>query len=101
MLTIESNSGHGVRITSVDIRSFTAPLLEPGDEILAVDGRSVHSAEGLERYLRSVSPGAMVVFTVLRNQSTIDYVMLQVPESSPKPPASESDHRQQPPESGS
>lgn len=79
MLTIQPTSGEGVRIASMDIRSFTSPLLEPGDVILAVDGRPVHSLAGLQDYLRASVPGDMVVLTVLRNETTINYAMLQVP----------------------
>ena len=72
----------------MDIRSFTSPLLEPGDVILAVDGRPVHSLAGLEGYLRARVPGDMVVLTVLRNETTINYAMLQVPASdAPAPPS--------------
>ncbi|WP_437575401.1 PDZ domain-containing protein [Sorangium sp. So ce887] len=78
-LTIQPTAGDGVRIASIDIRSFTSPLLEPGDVILAVDGRPVHSMTGLESYLRACAPGDMVVLTVLRSETTIDYAMLQVP----------------------
>ncbi|AUX36161.1 MULTISPECIES: PDZ domain-containing protein [Sorangium] len=78
-LTIQPTAGDGVRIASMDIRSFTSPLLEPGDVILAVDGRPVHSMAGLESYLHASAPGDMVVLTVLRNETTIDYAMLQVP----------------------
>ncbi|XYH95680.1 PDZ domain-containing protein [Sorangium sp. So ce1128] len=87
-LTIQpTSSGRGVRIASMDIRSFAAPLLEPGDVILAVDGRPVHSTAGLEGYLRACAPGGMVVLTVLRSETTINYAMLQVPDGdAPKPP---------------
>jgi hypothetical protein len=96
LLTVENNSGYGVRIDSMDIRGFAAPLLEPGDVVIAVDGRPVHSVEGSERYLRSVSPGAMVVFTLLRNQRTIDYAMLQMPDTGAKPPATWGGQGEQP-----
>ncbi|WP_437587543.1 PDZ domain-containing protein [Sorangium sp. So ce1000] len=79
LLTIQPTSGDGVRIASMDIRSFTSPLLEPGDVILAVDGRPVHSLAALQGTLRARVPGDMVVLTVLRNETTINYAMLQVP----------------------
>ncbi|WP_437925453.1 PDZ domain-containing protein [Sorangium sp. So ce291] len=86
-LTLQPTSGPGARIASMDIRSFAAPLLEPGDVILAVDGRPVHSTAGLEGYLRACAPGNMVVLTVLRSETTINYAMLQVPDGgAPKPP---------------
>ncbi|MGK3985748.1 PDZ domain-containing protein [Sorangium sp. So ce136] len=86
-LTLQPTSGPGARIASMDIRSFAAPLLEPGDVILAVDGRPVHSTAGLEGYLRACTPGDMVVLTVLRSETTINYAMLQVPDGgAPKPP---------------
>jgi S1-C subfamily serine protease len=82
LITVEHTPRPGLRITGMDIRSFAAPLLEPGDEVIAVDGRPVRSAEGLEHYLRSLQPGAMVVFTVVRSERTIDYAMLQVPDDT-------------------
>lgn len=85
-LTIQPTAGDGVRIASMDIRSFTSPLLEPGDVILAVDGRPVHSMAGLERYLRACVPRDLVVLTVLRNETTINYAMLQVPASDAPAP---------------
>ncbi|WP_437852473.1 PDZ domain-containing protein [Sorangium sp. So ce363] len=88
LLTIQPTTGEGARIASMDIRSFTSPLLEPGDVILAVDGRPVHSLAGLEGYLRARVPGDMVVLTVLRNETTINYAMLQVPTGdAPAPPS--------------
>ncbi|WP_437943262.1 PDZ domain-containing protein [Sorangium sp. So ce281] len=88
LLTIQPTTGEGARIASMDIRSFTSPLLEPGDVILAVDGRPVHSLAGLEDDLRARVPGDMVVLTVLRNETTIDYAMLQVPAGdAPAPPS--------------
>lgn len=92
LLTVqEEKGGRGLKITSMDIRSFAAPLLEPGDVILALDGRPVQSIEGLERYLHSCSPGEMLVLTVLRKQSTIHYAMLQLPEDGTEqaPPGQE------------
>ncbi|WP_437951346.1 PDZ domain-containing protein [Sorangium sp. So ce296] len=86
-LTIQPTAGDGVRIASMDIRSFTSPLLEPGDVILAVDGRPVHSIAGLESHLRACAPGDMVVLTVLRNETTIDYAMLQMPADDAPAPA--------------
>lgn len=88
LLTIQPTTGEGARIASMDIRSFTSPLLEPGDVILAVDGRPVHSLAGLESYLRARMPGDMVVLTVLRNETTINYAMLQVPAGDPPVPPS-------------
>ncbi|MGK3959212.1 PDZ domain-containing protein [Sorangium sp. So ce118] len=86
-LTIQPTTGPGARIASMDIRSFAAPLLEPGDVILAVDGRPVHSTAGLEGYLRACAPGDMVVLTLRRRETTINYAMLQVPDGgAPKPP---------------
>lgn len=88
LLTVQERKGRGVKIASMDIRSFAAPLLEPGDVILALDGRPVESIEKLERYLHACSPGEMVVLTVLRNQNTIHYAMLQIPDgeqASPEP----------------
>ncbi|WP_437294663.1 PDZ domain-containing protein [Sorangium sp. So ce426] len=88
LLTIQPTTGEGARIASMDIRSFTSPLLEPGDVILAVDGQPVHSLAGLEGYLRARVPGDMVVLTVLRNETTINYAMLQVPTGdAPAPPS--------------
>ncbi|WP_437981446.1 PDZ domain-containing protein [Sorangium sp. So ce117] len=88
LLTIQPTTGEGARIASMDIRSFTSPLLEPGDVILAVDGQPVHSLAGLEGYLRARVPGDMVVLTVLRNETTINYAMLQVPAGdAPAPPS--------------
>ncbi|CAN97060.1 hypothetical protein predicted by Glimmer/Critica [Sorangium cellulosum So ce56] len=88
LLTIQPTAGEGARIASMDIRSFTSPLLEPGDVILAVDGQPVHSLASLEGYLRARVPGDMVVLTVLRNETTIDYAMLQVPAGdAPAPPS--------------
>ncbi|KYF60620.1 PDZ domain-containing protein [Sorangium cellulosum] len=84
-LTVQPTSGPGVRIATMDVRSFTAPLLEPGDVILAVDGRPVHSMAALEGYLTACAPGDMVVLTVLRNETTINYAMLQVPAGDPRP----------------
>ncbi|WP_437753751.1 PDZ domain-containing protein [Sorangium sp. So ce1389] len=93
-LTIQPTSGPGARIASMDIRSFAAPLLEPGDVILAVDGRPVHSTAGLEGYLRACAPGDMVVLTVLRSETTINYAMLQVPAGGAPipPPAGVAEH---------
>ncbi|MGK4000164.1 PDZ domain-containing protein [Sorangium sp. So ce1024] len=86
-LTLQPTSGRGVRIASMDVRSFAAPLLEPGDVILAVDGQPVHAAEELEGYLRACAPGEMVVLTVLRSETTINYAMLQVPDGQAPPPS--------------
>ncbi|WP_438015557.1 PDZ domain-containing protein [Sorangium sp. So ce315] len=86
-LTLQPTSGPGVRIASMDVRSFAAPLLEPGDVILAVDGRPVHATEELEGYLGASTPGEMVVLTVLRSESTINYAMLQVPGGQAPPPS--------------
>ncbi|WP_437525109.1 PDZ domain-containing protein [Sorangium sp. So ce726] len=88
LLTIQPTTGEGARIASMDIRSFTSPLLEPGDIILAVDGQPVHSLAGLESYLRARVPGDMVVLTVLRNETTINYAMLQVPAGDATAPPS-------------
>jgi hypothetical protein len=85
LMTVQEKDGRGVKITSMDIRSFAAPLIEPGDVVLALDGRPVESIEGLERYLHACSPGDMVVLTVLRNQSTINYAMLQLPGGGQAP----------------
>ncbi len=82
-LTVQPSSGGGVKVTGMDIRSFAAPLIEPGDVILAVDGRPVHSADGLMGYLRACSPGEIVVLTVLRRETRIHYALLQVPEDDP------------------
>ncbi|WP_437809655.1 PDZ domain-containing protein [Sorangium sp. So ce1078] len=84
----------------MDIRSFTSPLLEPGDVILAVDGRPVHSMAGLESYLRACAPGDMVVLTVLRNETTIDYAILQVPAGDAPAPTPAGAAEQGRPESG-
>ncbi|WP_437631792.1 PDZ domain-containing protein [Sorangium sp. So ce854] len=86
-LTLQPTSGAGVRIASMDVRSFAAPLLEPGDVILAVDGRPVHATEELEGYLGASAPGEMVVLTVLRSETTINYAMLQVPNGQAPPPS--------------
>lgn len=99
LMTVQEE-GRGVKITGMDIRSFAAPLIEPGDVILALDGRPVESIEGLERYLRARSPGDMVVLTVLRNQTTINYAMLQLPSGGQAPPAPEGAAEQGAPPAG-
>jgi S1-C subfamily serine protease len=73
-------------IERLGMASFTAPLLQPGDIIIRVDDRGVTTSAEIERYLRSISPGSMVVVTVVRDDET-HYVMLQVP-SEEEPPAS-------------
>jgi PDZ domain len=86
LFTAEHSAGAGVLVSSMDIRSFAAPLLSPGDVILAVDGRPIHSVPGLERDLLSRPPGAMVVLTLRRNEKTLEYAMLQMPDSSVEAP---------------
>jgi S1-C subfamily serine protease len=78
--------GRGVMIERLGMASFTAPLLQPGDIIIRVDDRGVTTSAEIERYLRSISPGSMVVVTVQRDDET-HYVMLQVPPEE-EPPAS-------------
>jgi S1-C subfamily serine protease len=72
--------GRGVMIQRIDIRSFAMPLLEAGDVVTRIDARPVGSSEQLERYLRSIEPGALVVLTVQRDATT-HYVMLDVPDA--------------------
>lgn len=100
LLTIQPTKGPGARIASIDIRSFATPLLEPGDVILAVDGRPVDSSTELESYLRACSPGDMVVLTVRRNETTINYAMLQIPEHDDPPPSKSAAEPNKPPEGG-
>jgi PDZ domain len=70
--------GRGVMIERLGMQSFATPLLQPGDVIIAVDNRAVMTSAEIERYLRSIPPGAMVVVTVRRDDD-LHYVMLQVP----------------------
>jgi hypothetical protein len=88
MLTVQSTDGRGVRVSAMDIRSFAAPLLAPGDVVLAVDGRTVNTVEELDRSLLSLAPGAVVVVTILRSETRIDYVMFQIPDGSNASPES-------------
>jgi hypothetical protein len=71
--------GRGVLVERVEIRSFTLPLILPGDLVIGVDDRRVTTSDQLERYLRSIPPGSVVVFTIER-EGTLHYVMLDVPE---------------------
>jgi S1-C subfamily serine protease len=75
--------GRGVMIERLDMRSFAAPLLQPGDIIIGVDDRPVTTSRDVLEYLRTVPPGSLVVVTVRRDDD-IHYVMLQVP--APPPP---------------
>lgn len=70
--------GRGVMIERLGMQSFAAPLLQPGDIIIAVDNRAVIRSAEIERYLQSIPPGALVVVTVRRDDA-LHYVMLQVP----------------------
>jgi S1-C subfamily serine protease len=70
--------GRGVMIERLDIRSFAAPLLQPGDILIRVDDRPVTTSKEVEQYLQTVPPGSLVVVTV-RRDNAIHYVMLQVP----------------------
>jgi PDZ domain-containing secreted protein len=70
--------GRGVLVERIDIRSFTLPLLQPGDLVIGIDDRRVTTSEPLERYIRSVAPGSLVVLTIERD-NTLHYVMLDVP----------------------
>ncbi|AUX25541.1 hypothetical protein SOCEGT47_060880 [Sorangium cellulosum] len=99
-LTIQPTGGPGARIASMDIRSFATPLLEPGDVILAVDGRPVDSSAALVSYLRACSPGDMVVLTVRRNETTLNYAMLQVPKSDAPPSPTGAAEQGRPPGGG-
>ncbi len=70
--------GRGVMVERLAPESFAVPLLQPGDILIAVNGRPVTTNQDVERLLRAVPPGAMVVITIRRDED-IHYVMLQVP----------------------
>jgi PDZ domain-containing secreted protein len=67
-----------VRIDRIEIRSFALPLLEAGDFVIGVNERRITSADQLERYLRSITPGSLVVLQVQRGE-LVEYVMMDVP----------------------
>ncbi len=58
--------GH-VLVSGVHASYPAARVLRPGDEILAVDGRSLHTPGQLVSSLSGVRPGAVVRLTVLRS----------------------------------
>jgi hypothetical protein len=58
----------------------------PGDLILAVDGKRVHNREELEQEMGRFRPGDMIYFSILREQSGLRQVPVQLVEYPDTPP---------------
>ena len=56
----------GARITNVDPEVPAADVLEPGDVVVAVDGRRVRTPAALSRLVTAQQPGSQLRLTVLR-----------------------------------
>lgn len=68
-LTVQGGLGVAfdrTEVTAVWPDSPAAGLLEPGDHVVAADGRRFHPPPRLWRYLQGV-PGTLVTLTVLRD----------------------------------
>ncbi|AKT38637.1 uncharacterized protein CMC5_027840 [Chondromyces crocatus] len=62
----------------------SAALLQKGDAVLAVDGRSVDKAEALEDYLTSLAPGTAVLMEVMRAGER-RFLGVQLSSAPPRP----------------
>ncbi|WP_156040881.1 PDZ domain-containing protein [Chondromyces apiculatus] len=79
-LSAIDTGGNGAEIRQIQTQSIALPVLELGDVILRVNDQPVADTEQLARCLRGISPGALAVLTVRRDDA-IQHFLVDVPRS--------------------
>lgn len=75
--------GKGVRVLSIEADSRAQGLLQPGDVIVALNGKPIHTTSDLIDQLKNRKPNAIIQLQVDRLQHKMD---LKVPLMSPSAP---------------
>jgi PDZ domain-containing protein len=78
--------GKGVRVISIESGSRAQGLLQPGDVIIALDGKPIRTTNDLIDLIQSQSPNAVVQLQVDRLQQKMDLKVPLMPPSSPGEP---------------
>ena len=78
--------GKGVRVLSIEADSRAQGLLQPGDVIVALNGKPIHTANDLIDQLQDQKPNAIVKLEVDRLQHKMDLKIPLMPPSTPGNP---------------